>query len=215
MICKGVKEGESRDPERVWQRMKKTILLSALVFSTAAYAQESRQDISISGVGLLPPVVHGSDIVLRPTKTGGVLISYRYLLTPHSALEANYSFAQNSNYFTVGGVYEGPVHTRQQEGTVGYVYGLNFKNFNPFVEAGVGGVFYTPILEGTFTLDASSNTRIAGMFGGGLAYEISPSFDIRLQYHGLIDKAPQFVNRFNTNSYQVVSMPAIGVAYHF
>ena len=115
----------------------------------------------------------------------------------------------------MGGVYEGPVHTRQQEGTVGYVYGLNFKNFNPFVEAGVGGVFYTPILEGTFTLDASSNTRIAGMFGGGLAYEISPSFDIRLQYHGLIDKAPQFVNRFNTNSYQVVSMPAIGVAYHF
>ena len=195
--------------------MMKTILLSALVLSTAAYAQESRQDISISGVGLLPPVVHGSDIVLRPTKTAGVLLSYRYLLTPHSALEANYSFAQNSNYFTVGGVYEGPVHTRQQEGTVGYVYGLNFKHFNPFVEGGVGGVFYTPILQGTFTLDAASNTRIAAMVGGGVAYEVSPSFDVRLQYHGLIDKAPQFVTRFNTNRYQLVSMPAIGIAYHF
>jgi len=31
----------------------------------------------------------------------------------------------------------------------------------------------------------------------------------------LIDKAPQFVTRYNTNRYQIVSMPAIGIAYHF
>jgi len=197
--------------------MKKTILLGALVLSAAAaYAQESRQDISISGLALLPPTVNASGIELRPSYTGGALLSYRYLLTPHSALEANYSFAQNTNYFKCcGETFLNPVHTRQQEGTVGYVYGLSFKNYNPFVEAGVGGVFYTPIQEGTYTLDATSNTRIAAMIGGGLAYEISPSFDIRLQYHGLIDKAPQFVTRYNTNRYQIVSMPAIGIAYHF
>jgi outer membrane immunogenic protein len=197
--------------------MKKTILLGALVLSaTAAYAQESRQDISISGFALLPPTVNAQAIESRPSYTGGGLLSYRYLLTPHSALEANYSFAQNSNYFRTGSFNGGPIHTRQQEGTVGYVFGLNFKNYNPFVEAGVGGVFYTPIQEGTYTLDATSNTRIAAMIGAGVAYEISPSFDIRLQYHGLIDKTPTFAPVYKSlDRYQIVSMPAIGIAYHF
>jgi opacity protein-like surface antigen len=196
--------------------MMKTILMSALVLSaSAAYAQESRQDISISGLALVPPTVYGNGVNLRPTYTGGVLASYRYLLTPHSALEANYSWAQNSNYYTVGTTNYGSVHTRQQEGTVAYVYGLSFKRYNPFVEGGIGGVFYTPIQEGTFTLDATSNTRIAALVGAGVAYEISPSFDIRVQYHGLINKAPQFETRFATNRYQVTSMPAVGIAYHF
>jgi opacity protein-like surface antigen len=197
--------------------MKKTILLGALVLSTAAaYAQESRQDVSISGLAVVGPEVHGNGIVLQPTKTAGVLASYRYLLTPHSALEGNYSFAQYTNYFTESTNYvHFPIHSRQQEFTVGYVYGRTYKNFNPFVEAGIGGVFFTPILEGTGQLDTSSNTRIAAMVGGGVAYEISPSFDIRAQYHGLILKAPQFVNLFSTNRYEVISMPAIGIAYHF
>lgn len=196
--------------------MKKMILLGALVLSaTAAYAQESRQDISISGLDLIGPTVHGNSITLYPTNTGGVLIGYRYLLTPHSALEANYSFLQNTNYFNDPSAGNFKVHTRQQEFTVGYVYGLTFKNFNPFVEAGVGGVFFTPIQEGTTTLDSGANTRIAAMIGGGLAYEVSPSFDVRIQYHGLIYKAPQFVDILNTNRYELSSMPAVGIAYHF
>jgi opacity protein-like surface antigen len=197
--------------------MKKMILLGVVLLSgAAAYAQESRQDISISGLDLVGPTVHGNAVTLKPSNTGGILLSYRYLITPHSALEANYSFLQNTNYFTCcGSNVQNNIHTRQQEFTFGYVYGLTFKNFNPFLEGGIGGVFYTPIQEGTATLDAASNTRIAVMFGGGVAYEISPSFDIRLQYHGLVDKAPQFVPRFNANRYQVVSMPAIGIAYHF
>lgn len=198
--------------------MKKTILLGALLLPVAAAsAQESRQDISISGLELLGPTVHGNAITETPSLTTGVLASYRYLLTPHSALEANYSFAQNTDYFVYGGFpTRNPVHARQQEGTVGYVYGLTFKRFNPFLEAGVGGVFFTPIQEGTFNLGASTNTRIAGMIGGGVAYELSPSFDLRVQYHGLILKAPTFVTpTFNTNAYEVISMPAVGFAYHF
>lgn len=200
--------------------MKKMILLGAVMFSAAAgYAQESRQDVSVSGVGLIPPTVHGNNsVTLTSSNSAGVLVSYRYLLTPHSALEANYSWAQNTNYFQYGGQNANifnPVHTRQQELTFAYVYGLTFKNFNPFLEGGGGGVVYTPIQEGSFTLDAKQNTGLAGLFGGGVAYELSPSFDIRVQYRGLVVKAPSFVDRFKTNRYEVVSMPAIGIAYHF
>ncbi len=199
--------------------MKKMMLLGALMLSAAAgLAQESRQDVSVSGFALLGPTVHSpAQVTLRPSYTGGVLLSYRYLLTPHSALEANYSFAQNTNYFTYNGG-SGAVHSRQQELTTAYVFGLTFKNYNPFVEAGVGGVQFTPILEGTSKLDSKTNTGVGALFGGGVAYEISPSFDIRLQYRGIFVKAPDYKlpgDIFKTSRYEVVSMPAIGVAYHF
>ncbi len=200
--------------------MKKMILLGAVMLSAAAgFAQESRQDISISGFGLIGPTVHGSNsVTLRSSKTAGVLLSYRYLLTPHSALEANYSWAQNTNYFQYGGqntAIFNPVHTRQQELSGAFVYGRTYKNYNPFLEAGVGGVVFTPIQEGSFTLDAKQNTNIGAVFGGGVAYELSPSFDIRVQYRGIFVKAPSFVDRFRTNRYEVISMPSIGIAYHF
>ncbi len=200
--------------------MKKTIWLGVLLASAtmAAGAQESRQDVSISGFGLWAPVVHGNGITETSSKTTGVLASYRYLLTPRSGLEVNYSFAQNSNYYMAGflGANRYPVATRQQEATVAYVYGLNFRNFNPFVEAGIGGTFFTPIQQGSYTLDAKSNTRPTGLVGIGLAYEISPSFDVRAEYRGTILKAPTFVSpTFNTNAYTFISMPSIGVAYHF
>ncbi len=205
--------------------MKKTILLGAVMLAAAAgFAQESRQDISISGLGLVGPTVHGNGVTLESSKTGGVLLSYRYLVTPHSALELNYSFAQYTNYYNIngqavssngGGPLFNPVKTRQQELTAAYVFGLTFKRYNPFVEAGVGGLVFTPIQEGSATLDAKQGTNIGGLFGGGLAYEISPSFDVRVQYRGIFIKAPSFVPRFSTNRYEVINMPAIGVAYHF
>ena len=201
--------------------MKKTILLGALMLSAAAgYAQESRQDISVSGFGLVGPTVHGNAITLYPSVTTGVLLSYRYLLTPRSGLELNYSFAQNTNYFSTDGhpFANQDVHNRQQELTAAYVYSRTYRRYNPFVEAGVGGVQFTPILEGSSSLDLKTNTGVGGLFGGGLAYELSPSFDLRIEYRGLFVKAPDYKEPndiFKTNRYEVVSMPALGFAYHF
>jgi opacity protein-like surface antigen len=197
--------------------MKKMILFGALMLSAAAgYAQESRQDVSISGFDLLGPQVNGNAVVLNPSTTAGVLASYRFLLTPRSALEANYSFAQYTNYYRCCGNYtQNPIHTRQQEASAAYVFGLSFKRYNPFVEAGIGGFIFTPILSGSYSLDAKSSTNIGGLFGGGVAYELSPSFDVRIQYRGFLVKAPSFLNTFQTNRYEVITMPTAGIAYHF
>jgi outer membrane immunogenic protein len=197
--------------------MKKTILLAALMLSAAAaYSQESRQDVSVSGFGLVGPQINGNAVVLTQSKTAGVLASYRFLLTPRSALELNYSWAQNHDYYQCCGNYtRNPIHARQQEVSGAYVFGLSFKNYNPFVEAGIGALIFTPIQFGTYTLDSKGSTSIGGLFGGGLAYELSPSFDIRVQYRGFVVKAPSFTPNFQTNRYEVVNMPAIGVAYHF
>src|ERR1039458_7087005 len=202
--------------------MKKTMLLGVLMLSAAAgYAQESRQDVSFSGAGYFGPEVHGTgNVYVFNTGALGLVTSYRYMVTPRSALEANYSFVQDQFRFldsanrASGGT---RIHSREQEVTVAYVYSLNLKRYSPFAEVGVGTLIFTPILDnGTQLLGTKSSKGVAGLFGGGLAYELSPSFDIRVEYRGFVTKTPSFgETAFNANRYEVISMPTIGVAYHF
>ena len=201
--------------------MKKTmLLLGALMLSSAAgYAQESRQDVSISATVPFAPEVTGNSVQKNSSMTLGLLASYRYMLTPKSALEVNYGYAQNTEYYQVYGKAYGGIHVLRSEVSAAYVFNLNFKNFNPFVEAGPGAIIFSPLKDnGTTNLDAKQTTAIGGLFGGGVAYELSPSFDIRAEYRGFVVKTPTFGvpgNIFNTNRYEIISTPAIGVAYHF
>jgi len=199
--------------------MKKMVFLGALLLVAAAgFAQESRQDASVSAMGVFAPQVTGNAVQLNATSAVGFLASYRYMLTPRSALELNYSFAQNSDAFRTSFLPNGRVHTRQQEISGAYVFNFrSYRNFNPFVEAGVGGLIFSPIRdERTNLLDTKQNTNIGGLFGGGVAYELSPSWDIRAQYRGWVVKAPDFgLTNFKTSRYEVISMPTIGMAYHF
>jgi len=169
-----------------------------------------------------------------------LLTSYRFMLTPHSALEANYSFTQNNQKYCIGGdcvpgapvtydsygdvignPYSYRIHSRMQEITFAYVFGMTFKRFNPFLEVGGGGLIFTPVLDNKTNLFYTKGTKgIAGLMGGGLAYELSPSFDVRVEYRGLLTKTPAFglndgSKTLNANRYEILSMPTLGVAYHF
>lgn len=190
-----------------------------MLTAVAGYAQESRQDVSISASGLFAPEVHGNAIKKNTTTTLGLLASYRYMLTPRSALELNYGYGQNTQKYVVSGVSKGGIHTLQHEFSAAYVYSMNFGNFNPFAEVGVGAMVFHPLKDnGTYQIDAKQNTNIGGLFGAGLAYEISPSFDIRAEYRAFVVKTPDFGlpgDIFKTNRYQVMSSPSIGIAYHF
>jgi opacity protein-like surface antigen len=113
--------------------------------------------------------------------------------------------------------YHYKVLTRTQEISGAYVRSFVFKNFNPFVEAGPGALVFLPIVNsGTTTKDTKQQIGIGGLFGAGFAYEISPSFDIRVEYRGFVTKVPDFGDTyFSANRWYVISNPAIGVAYHF
>ena len=202
--------------------MKKIAFLACLLafYVAAGHAQESRQDISLSGTALFEPFVASSTTVqVNSTTALGALASYRFMLTPSSAIEANYGITYQNSI----GFYVNPDHykvlTRTQEISAAYVRSFVFRNWNPFVEAGPGGFIFLPIVNtGTTTLDAKQQTQIGFIFGGGLAYEISPSFDIRAEYRGLVTKVPTFGDsQFTTNRHYRpwVSNPVIGVAYHF
>lgn len=198
--------------------MKKRLLLLLLLPLTAVacLAQESRQDISASGSALFPPYISGNGANLHATVGFGGLISYRYLLTPRNGLEVNYQYAQEVEHFT-NPTANNTVHDRFQEVSGAYVYSFTYRNFNPFLEAGIGGFIFRPIDDSKSNLQGvTGNTNVGALYGAGIAYEISPSFDIRAEYRGLIMKTPSFgQTNFSTGRYYNIIDPVVGVAYHF
>lgn len=214
---------------RFKDRMKKIVfLLFLLAVSVAAgRAQESRQDISISGTGILEPFVASStDVQVHSNYGLGVLAGYRFMLTPSSALEVNYGIDyQNTMRYIVSNTNIVKVTSRDQEISAAYVRSFVVRKWNPFVEAGPAALIFLPIRNsGTTSIDVKQQVEIGGMFGAGIAYEISPSFDIRAEYRGLVTQVPDFgqgsgatnLNLSTKRWYRPwISEPVIGVAYHF
>ena len=203
--------------------MKKLSFLVLLLLSVAALpamAQESRQDISVSESAIMAPFAAGNAVQLHSTVGYGPggLVSYRYDLTPHGALELNYQYNQNVQHFIFpSGNYQ--IHDSIQEISGAYVYSFNYKNWNPFLEAGIAGLMFSPIDDNkTNTFDISRSTSIGALWGVGFAYEISPSFDIRAELRNLVTKTPTFNypgGDTKTDVYYNIYDPVIGIAYHF
>ncbi len=201
--------------------MKKIAFVAFLlaVCAVMGRAQESRQDISLSGTGIYEPFRASSTDVQVSSNVGeGALVSYRFMLTPSSALEANYGITyENKMHYLVGNTNNYQVNTRTQEISAAYVRSFVFRKFNPFVEGGPGALIFLPIRNSTTTsLDVKQQTSPGILYGAGIAYEISPSFDIRAEYRGFITKVPTFgYSQLDTKRWYNVYYPAIGVAYHF
>jgi opacity protein-like surface antigen len=200
--------------------MKKIALIVFLlaVYVAAGRAQESRQDISLSGTGVIEPFMASSTTVqVSANRAFGGLASYRFMLTPTSAVEANYQITYENNIHFYANPNHYNVNTRTQEMSGAYVRSFVYKNFNPFVEAGPGAFIFLPIRNsGTQSLDVKQQTEVGAIFGAGFAYEVSPSFDIRVEYRGWVTKVPTFGDtQLNTNRWYVISNPVVGVAYHF
>jgi opacity protein-like surface antigen len=204
--------------------MKKIAIIAFLLAGcvAAGRAQESRQDISISGIGLVEPFIASSTAVqVHSNAAYGALASYRFMLTPSSALEANYGITyQNKINYLISNTNHYQVNTRTQEVSFAYVRSFNYRKFNPFLEAGIGSLIFLPIRNSSTTvLDVKQQYSPGALYGGGIAYEISPSFDIRAEYRGFITRVPTFgETQFNTGSKWYapnIYLPAVGVAYHF
>ena len=200
--------------------MKKLFLLLCLLplLATAVRAQEARQDVSLSFMGTIQPYVNGgtNNVTFKATLGAGMLLSYRFQLTPNGAIEANYSYSRYTDKFTTS-FQNIRVLTSVQEATFGYVRTIPFKKFNPFIEGGGGIQFFSP-LGGikTTTLDTQMTEVLIPFFGGGVAYELSPSWDLRMAYRGYVSHPQTFsLKQFDTGRSYIVSQPAIGFAYHF
>jgi hypothetical protein len=140
------------------------------------------------------------------------------MLTPTAAVEANYGITySNKIHYVISNTNHYIVNTRTQEISGAFVKSFNFKKFNPFVEGGPAGLVFLPIRNtGTTSLDVKQQTQVGAMYGGGIAYEMSPSFDIRAEFRGYVTKVPTFGDtQLSTNKWYNIYVPTVGVAYHF
>lgn len=198
--------------------MRKLFCLFCLLplLAVTAFAQESRQDASASFVGTYQPTITGNAVTQTSTLGKGVLLSYRFMLTPSSAVEGNYQYSQFDMKYAAP-FNSARFHNSMQEISLAYVRSFIYKNFNPFGEVGPAMLLFTPIDDtGTSTNAGSKSRAFGGLFGGGIAYELSPSWDLRVEYRGFVLKSVDMgLSQFKTNRYYVISQPTVGFAYHF
>jgi opacity protein-like surface antigen len=203
--------------------MKKIAIIVFLlaVGVSAARAQESRQDFSVSGSVLIPPFrASQTDVQVSAQREFGMLASYRFMITPNSAVEANFGMTyQGKMRYVISNTNNYSVNNRTTEISGAYVRSFVFRNFNPFVEGGPAAFIFLPVRDqSTTSKDVQQQTEIGAIWGVGFAYEISPSFDIRTEFRGLVTKVPTFNainNQFVTNKWYNIYDPTIGLAYHF
>lgn len=201
--------------------MKKIAVIAFLlaVSVAAGHAQESRQDISISGMALIPPFIGSqTDVQVNAQREIGALASYRFMLTPTFAVEGNYGMTyQAKMFYTVSNTNYVQVNNRTTEASGAIVRSFVYKNFNPFVEAGGGAFIVLPVRDAeTTSIDVKQQTELGAIYGVGIAYEVSPSYDIRAEYRGMVMKVPTFnFDLLKTNKWYNIYAPTIGVAYHF
>lgn len=206
--------------------MKKLLVLFCLLPMLAgvglAQDEGARQDINLSFMGDIQPFLPSktTPVVKQNSTLGaGLYVGYRYLLTPNGAIEANYSYSHFTNKFVTSSA-SARIATGLQEATAAYVRTIPFKRFNPFIEVGGGMLFFTPIGSRSTSYDTEQSYEPTVLFGGGIAYELSPSWDFRVQYRGQYFKSTNFglsnsPNNFTVGRRYIMSQPAIGFAYHF
>ena len=130
-----------------------------------AHAQESRQDVSLSATGNIPPQVNGQGSQLNarhgPGRAGQLPLYADAAQCAGSELQL-LAVRQPSDGDTAQSITT--IHTRQQEVSFGYVYSRNYRNYNPFAEVGVGAIMFSPIRD--------FETAVAGCKAADLAWRL-------------------------------------------
>jgi hypothetical protein len=209
--------------------------VAAILFLTSiGLSQDNRFDVSLNGGAAFTKQSQGNGTTLTPTNSLNILVTGRYRFSARSSIEVNYSHTSNSQiYFASPLTYR--INNSIGEYSGAYVFSfMQSARIEPFVFAGAAAlVFYpsydTNTINGVLTtIPASQQTRPAFLYGGGLDYRIfsrlpfirrssvSDHLALRLQYRGLLYKAPDFkVQNLFTGDRGHMAEPMIGVVVKF
>jgi len=189
------------------------ILLGGVLTALPSLAQEtSRQEVSVQAFGSFVTGTTQNGVDQTATHSGGVLANYRFFFTNHHGVEVNYGYSRNTQNY---GLAEGPVGVKsdQHEVSAAYVYRHPLRKFTPFVEAGVAGLVFDP----RDTPGASTQTRVAFVYGGGADFSITHRVFLRAEYRGFVYNSPTFDYAQTSGTDRVThrAEPSIGFGYRF
>ena len=201
--------------------MKKIVLIVFLlaVCAAAGRAQESRQDISISGSALIEPFIASStDVQVHSTTAYGALASYRFMLTPTSALEANYGITyQNRIHYFVN-----PEQLRSPDAHPGdlrrFCAFLRLQELQSLCGGGPAGFIFLPIrqLRPADPRRSNSRPRSAPSTARASPTKSAPaSTSAPISRPGHQGAHFRRQSQLDTNKWCNIYEPVVGVAYHF
>ncbi|MFZ3216803.1 MAG: outer membrane beta-barrel protein [Candidatus Acidiferrales bacterium] len=196
-------------------RIKISLFLAALAFlSLPALGQQGNSEVSANFTGNFQKQASGFGLTDSSTYSGGFLINYRYHFNRWSAIEANYGNTLFSQIYTSGSV----TQARVQEATFAYqfTFGVDSEaRFHPFLEAGTGALFFSPVLAGSSGGGVSQN-RGTFLYGAGVTYKLVRNFSVQAGYRGLVYTAPDFALPTQvTNAKTQMAEPYVGLTYRF
>ncbi len=205
---------------KVCTRMWRRAILSLVVVSmsaAAAFAQESKSEISVEGTGFYTKDANGQGIRQRASDTGGFIVGYRYHLNRWLSAETNYGFARNTQEFSLPvGLANVQSSVHQFTGDIVFsVPAPRRLRVSPYVLAGAGGLLFSPT-DNNFVTGATNQARAAFVYGGGADFLLNRHLSLRAEYRGLLYKAPDFgLAGLNTDVVTHTAQPAVGFVVHF
>ncbi len=203
------------------RRLLVAVVLATLLTASRTMAQgEGRplQEISVQGTGFFTKDSNGNGIDQHSTHTGGFLVGYRYHFNRWLAADANYGFARNTQQnFTSTGPFNVQANVHQAMGALVVTIPHSILKLNPYLLAGAGALVFDPTgnLAG-FVPGAANQTKAAFVYGGGVDYDLTRHFSVRLEYRGLVYERPDFgVETLHSGATTHTAEPSAGFTFRF
>ena len=189
------------------------MLLGGALAAMPAFSQEGgRSEASVQAFGSFVKSSTENGVQQSATNSGGVLASYRFFFSNSHGVEINYGYSLNTQNYALA---DGPlsVKSNQHEVTAAYVYRHALRLFTPFVEAGLGGLVFNP----TESPAASTQARLAFVYGGGADFNVTKRIFVRAEYRGLVYNSPTFDLATTLGADRIThrAEPSIGFGYRF
>jgi opacity protein-like surface antigen len=195
------------------------ILGAVLLCASGAMAQENgwrgRSEVSVQGTGFFTKDSQENGLTQHSTNTGGFLLSYRYHFYRWLAADASYGYARNTQEnFTSNGALNVQANVHQATGALVATLPWNVFRLRPYVLAGAGALVFDP--TGNSGVGASSQTKAAFVYGGGVDYRIVKHVSLRAEYRGFVYDRPDFgLAALRSGSTTHTAQPSAGIVYRF
>ena len=190
------------------------ILLGGALASLPMAAQENdRSEVSVQLFGSFVKTTTNNGISQSADNSAGVLASYRFFFAGNHGVEVNYGYTRDTQSYGLPTGSEG-VKADQHEFSAAYVYRRHLGGLTPFVEAGAGGLVFSPAGN---SFGASTQTKAAFVYGAGADYNVSKRAFIRAEYRGQVYDSPTFglSPALGPSRLTHRAEPSIGFGYRF
>jgi outer membrane immunogenic protein len=194
-----------------------------LVFTSFTPAQdEGHFDVSIGYGGVFSRTSTASlgSVTLKPTSSGVFLASFRYRFNHAHGIQVNLGHTSNSQVYSIPpDTFRVKVGITEFSGA--YVFSpFHARRIDPFVFGGGGVLRFNPgnqYIDGFLSpFGATSQRALAVLYGGGADYRLWKALALRVQYRGLIYKAPDFrQTRLFTGAMGHMAEPSAGIVIKF